>query len=455
MRSEDVNYFNIGPRLTLTFAVLIVLILGGNALIIWQFHIARLQTDRLTGVGQQAIAVLRLRESLVSFHQRLDELAQSRDAHRLVTETEPLRAGLLDQIHGTADALAHLPPGTHIDPAFVPTLEAIEIALPSQMEVIEALAVAGDWEAVRLRLATELKPLESQTSALVKRIDQEVAGEMTQAVENMRNVQRGILLIVPATAICTFLIAGFFGWAVTRRIVELRLEERLAERTRIARELHDTLLQGVFSTSMQLHVAVDQLPADYPGKASFGRVLQLMGQVIEEGRNAVRGFRSIERGTEDLKQAFTRVARELNLAERVDFRLVLHGHPRSLRSVIHDEVYFIGREALVNSFRHSGAGSIDVLLEYAANRLRVRVSDDGCGIDPEVLLSGRDGHWGLAGMRERAATIGARLKVSSRGGRGTEVELSVPADVAFDSNSTRPVPRWLAGLSRRPKQPAG
>ena len=98
MKPRDLNYFNIGPRLTVTFAVLVALILGGNALLVWQFHIARLQTERLTGGNQQVIAVLRLQESLLLFNQRLDELVQSRDAHRVVTEAEPLRRTLLEQI---------------------------------------------------------------------------------------------------------------------------------------------------------------------------------------------------------------------------------------------------------------------------------------------------------------------------------------------------------------------
>jgi len=129
MKSPEAKYFNIGPRLTLTFAVLIALILGGNALLIWQFHRARLQTDRLTGVSQQMIEVLRLQESLLSFHRRLDELTQSKDARRLVTEAEPLRTTLLEQIQRTRNVLPHLLSETRVDPAFLPTLETIDSAL--------------------------------------------------------------------------------------------------------------------------------------------------------------------------------------------------------------------------------------------------------------------------------------------------------------------------------------
>src|SRR5713226_6822770 len=109
MKSPDRNYFNIGRRLKLTLALLIALILGGNGLVISQFERARFQTDRLTGVSQQLIAVLRLQESLLSFHQRLNELTQSRDAHRLVIEAKPLRIALLEQTQQTKSALVYLP----------------------------------------------------------------------------------------------------------------------------------------------------------------------------------------------------------------------------------------------------------------------------------------------------------------------------------------------------------
>src|SRR4030095_3432379 len=113
----------------------------------------------------------------------------------------------------------------------------------------------------------------------------------------MEKMQQRILLIVPTTAVVTFFVAAFFAWALTRRMIELRLEERVNERTRIARELHDTLLQGVISASIQLHVAAEQLPPGSTAGPLLARVQELMGQVIEEGRNTVRGFRSNEIAT--------------------------------------------------------------------------------------------------------------------------------------------------------------
>jgi signal transduction histidine kinase/ligand-binding sensor domain-containing protein len=215
------------------------------------------------------------------------------------------------------------------------------------------------------------------------------------------------------------------------RQLNVRFEERLAERTRIAQDLHDTLLQGLVSASMQLHVAAEHVPAESPARPTLNRVLQLMAQVIDEGRNAVSGLRSSTAGHDDLEQAFCRVPGELGIDGDVGFRVIVEGHPRALHPIIRDEVYRIGREALVNAFRHSEAEKIELELDYASNQIRLLVRDNGRGIDEGVLRSGREGHWGLSGMRERAERIGAQLKVWSRAAAGTEVELSVPGHVAF------------------------
>jgi signal transduction histidine kinase/ligand-binding sensor domain-containing protein len=235
-----------------------------------------------------------------------------------------------------------------------------------------------------------------------------------------------VLSLILATAVLYRLrLSG-----VTRQL-NARFEERLAERTRIAQELHDTLLQGFLSASMQLHVATDRLPEDSPVKASMSRVLTLMGRVIDEGRNAVRGLRNSDKEDGNLENSFAGIRTEFSMDEACDFHVAVAGESRPLHPVLRDEVYRIGREALVNAFRHSNATRIEVELEYAARRLRVLVRDNGCGIQPDVLRSGRDGHWGLSGMRERAERIGAQLHVRSGTGAGTEVELAVPGPIAF------------------------
>jgi signal transduction histidine kinase len=231
--------------------------------------------------------------------------------------------------------------------------------------------------------------------------------------------------------------------------LNLRLEERLAERMRIAQELHDTLLQDFLSASMQLHVANDQLAVDSPAKPLVIRVLGMMGRVIEEGRNTVQGLRSSTSGSQDLEQAFSRIQRELAITKQTGFRVIVEGVARPLRPAICDDVFLIGREALANAFRHSGASEIEVELEYAPSQLKLVVRDNGCGIASDVLQSARDGHWGLSGMRERTERIGAKLRVLSRAEAGTEIELSVPGHVAYLSrDSDRPL-RWLSRLNSR------
>src|SRR5499433_3007955 len=400
MRSSD--YFDVGPRLTLAFVLLIALILAGNALVIWQFHIARIQTDRLTGANQQLIAVLQLQVGLLSFHQRLDDLARSGDAHDLTTEAEPLRQVLQEQAQQTRTAVANQPPGTKVDSAFLPTLETIEVTLPAQLEAINNLAKSGDWGSVRHRLDNELKPIETQTSVLVGSIQQQANGELTQAVSKMASVQRRILFIVPTTAISTFFIAAFFGWAITRRIVELRLEERVSERTRIARELHDSLLQSLHGLMFQFQAARNMF-RKRPEEALQALDGAIMGteQAITEGQDAIENLRSTATDEDDLAQLLKITGENLAASrsgtyDSPTFGLTVEGRQRVLAPVIRDEVYRIAREVLRNAFRHAHARRIEAEILYDEDQFRLRVRDDGKGMDPHVLEEGRRaGHWGL------------------------------------------------------------
>jgi signal transduction histidine kinase len=174
----------------------------------------------------------------------------------------------------------------------------------------------------------------------------------------------------------------------------------------------------------------------------------LIREVLEEGRNAVRGLRSSSSGTVDLAKALSLIRNELYVDD-IGFRVLVEGQPQPLHPLLGDEVYRIAREAVVNAFRHSQAKNIEVEIEYTSDRFRVLVRDDGCGIDPKVLQSGREGHWGLTGMRERAEQIGARLTVWSGAASGTEVELSVPGSIAFQSRPSNRLEKWLAWMGGR------
>jgi ligand-binding sensor domain-containing protein/signal transduction histidine kinase len=246
-------------------------------------------------------------------------------------------------------------------------------------------------------------------------------------------------------------VIGIFGWAAYHRHIrrvaarlDARFQERLGERTRVAQDLHDTLLQGFISASMQLNVANRQLPSDWIAKPIVNDVLKLMMHVIEEGRNAIRGMRLSGGDPDDLERAFSRVRRELVVPQASNFQVIVEGRVRPLHPLVRDDVYRIGREALLNAFHHSQAGNIEVELAYKDRELRVIVRDDGCGVDPTVLCSGREGHWGLQGMRERAGRMGAKLRMWSDATNGTEIELSVPSHIAFRLGSSRWWPPWRA-----------
>ncbi len=211
--------------------------------------------------------------------------------------------------------------------------------------------------------------------------------------------------------------------------LHVRFEERLAERTRIAQELHDTLLQGFLSVAMHLEVAVQSRPAGSPERAELERIGALITRVVDEGRNAVRGLRTPDSAAESLETALARARGELAAAEDTEVRVMVHGGSRPLEPLVRDELYRIGREALSNAFRHARAARVEV--EYGAETLRLLVRDEGRGFDEERLRGGREGHWGLTGMRERAERIGASLRLWSKPGAGTEVEVTLPASRAY------------------------
>jgi PAS domain S-box-containing protein len=206
----------------------------------------------------------------------------------------------------------------------------------------------------------------------------------------------------------------------------------LEERSRIAQELHDTLLQSFLGASMQLGGAMKSLASDSPVKPKLEQVLELMEQGIEEGRATIQGLRSSDSRPWDLVLALSGVQQELEVPSDIDFRVSVEGREQPLRPAVRQEIYRIGKEALVNAFCHSGAKRVDCELEYTDSDLHLRVRDNGCGIDPQVLDAGREGHWGLSGMRERATRIGAVLKISSSASAGTEIQLSIPSHIAFN-----------------------
>jgi signal transduction histidine kinase len=219
----------------------------------------------------------------------------------------------------------------------------------------------------------------------------------------------------------------------------MRLEERVGERTRIARDLHDTLLQSFHGVLLHFQTGINQMP-EHPGEArtagarkTLEKAMHQAEHAIVEGREAIQGLRSSVVETNDLALAMRTLGEELAPdAHSVAFQVHVEGAPRDLHPILRDEVYRITGEGIRNAFRHADAKQIEVEIHYDDRRLRVRVRDDGKGIDPKLLSDdGREGHFGLRGMRERAKLIGGKLTVWSELDAGTEVELGIPAARAY------------------------
>jgi len=217
------------------------------------------------------------------------------------------------------------------------------------------------------------------------------------------------------------------------------MEERVGERTRIARELHDTLLQSLHGVMFQFQAARNMLPRS-PENAmkTLDEAISGTRGAIAESRDAIHDLRSQPVAEEDLAQLLEAVGEELAGAKSetqnsTTFRVIVEGEPQKLSTGLQGEVYRIAREVMRNAFRHAGACQIETEIRYDKSQLRLRLRDDGRGIDPKVLeVSRRPGHWGLPGVRERAERIGARLKIWSEQGAGTEIELTVPAAIAYE-----------------------
>jgi ligand-binding sensor domain-containing protein/signal transduction histidine kinase len=239
----------------------------------------------------------------------------------------------------------------------------------------------------------------------------------------------GILIIMCAVALYASRVRKL------RQLFDIRLEARDSERTRIARDLHDSLLQGYQALLFRLQAARNQLPERPEAAASaLDTAMELGDKAMEESRAAVRDLREAAPAASELADALTALGDELALLGQEGaaiYHVLVEGKPKPMAPLVRDEVYRIAREAVRNAAEHARARRIEVELVYGEREFAFRVRDDGGGIDPQTLARRRSGHWGLQGMRERAESFRARFNVWTESGAGTEIELIVPGRVCY------------------------
>jgi len=241
-------------------------------------------------------------------------------------------------------------------------------------------------------------------------------------------------------AFCISVVVGTLWLLYLMRVkqiemrIRLRLEERVIERERIARELHDTLLQSMQGLILRFQAVLARIPEGGERPLQMmEQALERADQVLAEGRDHVYDLRKSTHASNDLPQALRALTEELaQTADNTRFRVTVEGTVRKLHPVVREETYRIGAEALTNAVRHAMATQVDTEIAYSRKCLTLRIVDNGRGFDAAVLDEGAPrGHFGLTGMRERACRIRARFEVSSRPGSGSAVEVRVPASIAY------------------------
>ncbi len=217
------------------------------------------------------------------------------------------------------------------------------------------------------------------------------------------------------------------------RMLSARFDERLAERTRVARELHDTLLQTVQGSKMVADHALKNSADHTRMLRAMEQLSTWLAQATEEGRAALVSLRSSTTEKNDLAEAFRRAIEEGGRTTTAEILFAVNGDAKELHPIVRDEIYRIGYEAIRNACAHSGGDRVEVTLEYGHD-LTLRVSDNGSGIDSEVIEKGKEGHFGLRGMRERAERIGSKFNLVSSPDSGTTITLIVPGRIAFSKS---------------------
>ncbi len=250
--------------------------------------------------------------------------------------------------------------------------------------------------------------------------------------------------------LCVLAVATLLYLAYLMRIAQVsakfraQIQARQNERERIARALHDTLLQGVQSLTLRLQTAINQLPSDAPVRVNMEAILDSADQMVVDGRDQVMDLRASMEFGSDLGATLESTGASMAQEYGIKFGFTAEGLVQPTQALVSDEIYCIAREALSNAFRHASAKRVEVQLSYGCEFFELHIRDDGLGIDEAVLgAGGRHGHWGLTGMRERASGIGGKLDIWSGKGKGTEVVLTLPAANVYTGAVPSMPRRWF------------
>jgi len=228
------------------------------------------------------------------------------------------------------------------------------------------------------------------------------------------------------------LLWGIYRLRVRRIALNMRtrFDERLAERTRIARDLHDTFLQTIQGSKLVADNALSPATDLTHMRQAMEKLSAWLGRATEEGRTALNSLRTSATEVNDLADAFGRALEECRTHSPMEVALEVSGQNREMHPIVRDEVYRIGYEAIRNACVHSQATQLRVELSYAQD-LSLRIHDNGAGMDPEIVLHGKQGHFGLQSMRERASRIVGKFSIESSAGSGTVVTLAVPGGIIY------------------------
>jgi signal transduction histidine kinase len=479
----------IGVRLTACFLTIVVLMIAGDAVSIWQLHQLEAHTKVLKTADNASSAIVRLHLDVSSFSGRVAVLTRGHNAPEFANEAALLREIFLRHVRDAEEVLNSSPEIAQ-DPFTSSTLKTLKVTLPSQIDSEIELAKAGDWSAIQLRLTGQIQDLIDLSSSLVEGVEQRVFRQRARVNQETEQVRHRLFVVVPTAWLLTLLVAAALGWYITRTITvplseltrgaealargdfrhevnvggsdeltvlgkafnhagqqlshqfEATLQARVAERTRIARELHDTLLQGFHGLLLRFQTVFQLLPEHaVEAKERLGRAIEDAAAAITESRDAVQGLRDSVVQANDLAPAIRILGEELakhSNNRRPAFRVAVEGGSRELHPILRDEIYKIAAEALRNAFRHAEAQHLEAKICYGDEQFRLRVRDDGKGIDPAILSTqGGERHFGLRGMPERATLVGGKLEVWSEVGVGTEVELRIPASTAYATTRRR------------------